>query len=124
MKKILLLISSFLLLTGASWLDLETQSSTKLNQKIDLLDADGVPYVLEVGSRLRFLYSTRLVLNAWLFQFEQEDCIDLGRSTDLELLTHTTEDYEYGVELDSECMVNIFLVTEDLYRSPIVSPIL
>ncbi|MBH46892.1 MAG: hypothetical protein CME71_01835 [Halobacteriovorax sp.] len=121
MKKLLIATLAFTFLTGASWLDLEVDHSVELNQKIDLIATDGAPYVLPAGTKLRFVESMKLVLNAWLYIFEQESCTDLGRSTELELLAHTTEEYEYGVELDDNCMVNVFLVTQDLYKEPIVT---
>tara|TARA_R110000868_G_scaffold70988_4_gene208317 strand:+ start:404 stop:778 length:375 start_codon:yes stop_codon:yes gene_type:complete len=121
MKQLLIAGLAFLFLTSASWLDLETDTSVTLNQKIDLIALDGAPYVLPAATKLRFVESMKLILNAWLYVFEQESCTDLGRQTDLELLAHTSEDYEYGVELDDNCMVNIFLVTEDLYKEPIVT---
>tara|TARA_R110000868_G_scaffold315755_1_gene576639 strand:- start:375 stop:749 length:375 start_codon:yes stop_codon:yes gene_type:complete len=121
MRQFLIAILAFSFLTGASWLDLEIDQSLELNQKIDLIATDGAPYVLASGTKLRFVESMKLILNAWLYVFEQESCTNLGRRSELELLTHTNEDYEYGVELDDNCMVNIFLVTEDLYKDAIVT---
>jgi len=83
---------------------------------------DGEPLVYKTGSNLQFIDSTKLILNAWLYRFELSDCSTPERTSDLELLTDMNSDYEYGVLIEENCLINIFLVTEDLSKEAIVSP--
>lgn len=112
----------FFVLTGASWLDLDTSVDYSLNQKIDVLGLDGEPLVYGAGQELQFIDSTKLILNAWLYRFELRDCLRPERTSDLELLTEISSHYEYGVLIEENCLINIFLVTEDLSKEAIVSP--
>lgn len=112
----------FFILTGASWLDLTTTLDYSLNQKIDVMGLDGQPLVFTSGTDLQFIDSTKLILNAWLYRFELRDCATPERTSDLELLTDMNSDYEYGVLIEENCLINIFLVTEDLSKEAIVSP--
>lgn len=115
-------LSLFFVLTGASWLDLDSAVEYKLNQKIDVMGLDGEPLVYKSGSELQFIDSTKLILNAWLYRFELRDCIAPERTSDLELLTDMNSEYEYGVLIEENCLINIFLVTEDLAKEALVSP--
>lgn len=112
----------FFVLTGASWLDLDSTVDYSLNQKIDVMGLDGEPLVYKTGSELQFIDSTKLILNAWLYRFELSDCATPERTSDLELLTDMNSDYEYGALIEENCLINIFLVTEDLSKEAIVSP--
>ncbi|PIP90367.1 MAG: hypothetical protein COW01_02875 [Bdellovibrionales bacterium CG12_big_fil_rev_8_21_14_0_65_38_15] len=118
----LICLSLFFVLTGASWLDLDSTVDYSLNQKIDVMGLDGEPLVYKTGSNLQFIDSTKLILNAWLYRFELSDCSTPERTSDLELLTDMNSDYEYGVLIEENCLINIFLVTEDLSKEAIVSP--
>lgn len=112
----------FFVLTAASWLDLDSTVDYSLNQNIDVMGLDGEPLVYKTGSELQFIDSTKLILNAWLYRFELRDCTTPERTSDLELLTDMNSDYEYGVLIEENCLINIFLVTEDLSKEAIVSP--
>tara|TARA_R110002049_G_scaffold117739_1_gene271397 strand:- start:86 stop:466 length:381 start_codon:yes stop_codon:yes gene_type:complete len=120
--KLTLILPFFFILTGASWLDLDTTVDYKLNQKIDVMGLDGEPLVYTAGSELQFIDSSKLILNAWLYRFEKIDCAAPERTSDLELLADMNNAYEYGILIEENCLVNIFLVTEDLNKEAIVNP--
>lgn len=122
MKQLLVLLATTFILTGASWVDLETDEVSVLTQKIDVIADDGAPYVIPAGTEVRLVERYPLVLNAWLYRFEREICEDIGRTVDLLLVEHNEEGYEYGVEIEENCALNIFLVTEDLYSDSIAAP--
>lgn len=122
MKQLLVLLATTFILTGASWVDLETDEVSVLTQKIDVNADDGAPYVIPAGTEVRLVERYPLVLNAWLYRFEREICEDIGRTVDLLLVEHSEEGYEYGVEIEENCALNIFLVTEDLYSDSIAVP--
>lgn len=121
MKQLILLLTFSFILTGASWVDLEVDEVSVLTQKIDVDATDGAPYTIASGEKVRLIERYPLVLNAWLYRFERLECNDQGRSVDLLLVEHNTEHYEYGVEIEENCDLNIFLVTEDLYRDSIAT---
>lgn len=122
MKHLLATLLTTLFLTGAAWVDLDVDEVSVLTQKIDVDGNDGTPYVVPAGTEVRLVERYPLVLNAWLYRFEREICEDIGRTVDLLLVEHNEEGYEYGVEIEENCALNIFLVTEDLYSDSIAAP--
>lgn len=122
MKHLLATLLTTLFLTGAAWVDLDVDEVSVLTQKIDVDGNDGKPYVVPAGTEVRLVERYPLVLNAWLYRFEREMCEDIGRTVDLLLVEHNEVGYEYGVEIEENCALNIFLVTEDLYSDSIAAP--
>lgn len=124
MSRLLLIVSAWFFLTGASWVDLYTDEPLVLNQKIDVIATDGQPYTIPAGTELVLTERYLLVLNAWLYRFERADCgNDYGRAVDLILYPHERANYEFGVEIDEDCALNIFLLTEELNGPAIADPI-
>ncbi len=124
MRKILVVLAGWCLLTGASWVDLDTDVPLILNQKISVTGSDGLPYVVPADTELVLTERYLLVLNAWLYRFERSDCdADYGRSAGLVLHPHAHANYEYGIEIEEDCALNIFLLTEELNGPAIADPL-
>jgi len=123
MKK-LFLLSLLPLLFSFSWVELDTDESLFLKQSLKLEDTVGRSITLREGDVYKLTERYLLVLNAWLYRFEKEQCDEPNREVDLVLVPHERDSYEFGVNVEEGCVLNIFLLTEELNRLSIFKPVL
>jgi hypothetical protein len=105
---------------GLPWTDLKEGSQFYSVEPISIELESGETFNIDKESQLDFKGWVSLLHGVLLYEFHQKRCEVPEATSSLELYTLTPDQYEIGIQIDQNCLIQFFIMT---YEQNLLSPL-